>query len=79
MSSITLALVQIKCYTNYMEKEKFYIFLDIDGTLYTQQDIRERTPAGFPMYISEVIYLGWTVKLDGFPSTMWVRVPQRKK
>ena len=53
MSSITLALVQIKCYTNYMEKEKFYIFLDIDGTLYTQQDIRERTPAGFPMYISE--------------------------
>ena len=35
-----------------MEKEKFYIFLDIDGTLYTQQDIHEFTTAGFPIYLS---------------------------
>lgn len=35
-----------------MEKEKFYIFLDIDGTLYTQHDIHEFTPAGYPIYLS---------------------------
>ena len=36
-----------------MEREKFYIFLDIDGTLYTQKDIYRSTSNGFPVYMSE--------------------------
>lgn len=35
-----------------MEKEKFYIFLDIDGTLYTQNDIHEYILSGKPIRMS---------------------------